>query len=183
MAVIHNFNLYFVIYGLRFSYSCLLKLCYMFYILLCNLNCVILSCFVCTCVLYCCDLFHIQLSCNSFDLQNLCVVCFTFCYVIWIVSFCLVLSVLVYYTTVTSFISDCLATILIYKMYVLILNLRTRRRWVVYFTHWSFHPQGKWPWYPLNRRLCGPHIWTGQFEDKNLLHLPGYKLQIAQPLA
>ena len=70
MAVIYNFNLYFVIYGSQFSYSSHLKLCYVFYILLCNLNCVILSCSVCTCVLYYCDLFHIQLSCNSFDLQN-----------------------------------------------------------------------------------------------------------------
>jgi len=82
MAVIYKFNLYFLICGLRFSYSSHLKLCYMFDILLCNLNCVILSCFVGTCVLYYCDLFHIRLSCNSFDLQNVCVICFIFCYVI-----------------------------------------------------------------------------------------------------
>jgi hypothetical protein len=112
----------------------------MFDILLCNLNCVILSCFASTCVLYYCDLFHIWLSCNSFDLQNVCVKCFIFCYVIWIVSFYLVLSVLVHYTTVTSFISDCPVTVLIYKMYVLILNLRTRHRWVVNFT-----PKGRGP--------------------------------------
>jgi hypothetical protein len=62
MAVIYNFNLYFVICTLRFSYSCPLKLCYMFCILLCNLNCVILSCFVCIWVLYHCDLFDFQLS-------------------------------------------------------------------------------------------------------------------------
>ena len=128
MAVIYKFNLYFVIYGLWFSYSSDVKLCYTFYILLCNLNCVILSCFFCTWVLYYCDLFHIWLSCNSFDLQNTCVICFIFCYVIWIVSFCVVLSVLVHYTTVTSFISNCPVTVLIYKMYALILNLRTRCR-------------------------------------------------------
>jgi len=45
----------------------------MFYILLRNLNCVILCCFVCTCALYYCDFFHIQLSCDSFDLQNVCI--------------------------------------------------------------------------------------------------------------
>jgi hypothetical protein len=146
------------------------------------LNHVILSCFVCIHVLYYCHLFHIQMSCNSFDLQNVCFICFLFCYIIWIVSFCLVLSVLVYYTTVTSFISDCPMTVLIYKIHILILNLRIRQRWVVNFTHWPFHPQGKRFWYPLNR-LFGPHSWTGHFEDKNLLHLPGYKLQLAQPLA
>ena len=134
MAVIYNINLYFVIYGLWFSYSNHLKLSYMFYILLYNLNCVILS-------------------------------------------------VLVYYTIVTCFISNYPATVLIYKIYLLILNLRTRHRWVVNFMHWLFHPQGKMLWYPPNRRLGGPHSWTGHFEDKNLLHLSGCELQIAQPLA
>jgi hypothetical protein len=125
MAVIYNFNLCFVIYGLQFSYSSHLKLCYMFYILLCNLNSVILYCFVCIRVLYYCDLFHIQMSCNSFDLQNVCFICF---FILLHNLNCVILSALVYYTTVTSFISDCPTTVLIYKMYVLILNLRTRKR-------------------------------------------------------
>ena len=72
MAVIYNFNLYFVVF--------------LWYFMVYN--------------------FLIQAIWN-------CVICFIFCYIIWIVSFCLVLSVLVYYTSVTSFISDCPATVLI----------------------------------------------------------------------
>jgi len=37
-----------------------------------------------------------------------------------------------------------------------ILELGTRWRWVVSLTIWSFYPQGKRPWYPLDRRLGGP---------------------------
>jgi len=38
MTVIYNFNLYFMICGLYLSYSSCLKLCYVVYILLCDLN-------------------------------------------------------------------------------------------------------------------------------------------------
>jgi hypothetical protein len=32
-----------------------------------------------------------------------------------------------------------------------------------------FLPQGKGPWYPLDRRLGGPQTWSGRFgEEKNL---------------
>jgi hypothetical protein len=37
-----------------------------------------------------------------------------------------------------------------------ILDLGTRWRWVVSFTPWPIYPQGKKPWYPLDRRLGGP---------------------------
>jgi hypothetical protein len=37
-----------------------------------------------------------------------------------------------------------------------ILDLDTRWRWVVSFTSRSFYPQGKSPWYLLDRRLGGP---------------------------
>jgi len=34
-----------------------------------------------------------------------------------------------------------------------ILDLGTRWRWVVSFTIWPLYPQGRSPWYPLDRRL------------------------------
>jgi hypothetical protein len=37
-----------------------------------------------------------------------------------------------------------------------ILDLGTRRRWVVSFTPRPFYSQGKNPWYPLDRRLGAP---------------------------
>jgi hypothetical protein len=37
-----------------------------------------------------------------------------------------------------------------------ILDLGTRWRWMVSFTPWPLNPQGKSPWYPLDRRLGGP---------------------------
>jgi len=37
-----------------------------------------------------------------------------------------------------------------------ILHLGTRRRWVVSFTPRPLNPQGKSPWYTLDRRLDGP---------------------------
>jgi len=98
MVVICKFNLYFVICGLWFSYSNHLKLCYMFDILLCDLKCVILSCFVSTCILYYCDLFHIRLSCNSFDLQNVCVICFILlCNLNCVILSCFVCTCALYY--------------------------------------------------------------------------------------
>jgi hypothetical protein len=38
-----------------------------------------------------------------------------------------------------------------------ILNLGTRCRWVVRFIPRPLYPQGLSPWYPLDRRLSGPH--------------------------
>jgi hypothetical protein len=38
-----------------------------------------------------------------------------------------------------------------------ILGLGIRWRWVVSFTYWPRYTQGKSPWYPLYRRLGGPH--------------------------
>jgi hypothetical protein len=38
--------------------------------------------------------------------------------------------------------------------------------------------------YPLNRRLDGPLSWSESFGDeKNLSPLPGFELQIIQPIA
>jgi hypothetical protein len=37
-------------------------------------------------------------------------------------------------------------------------DLGTRWRWVVSFTPRPLYPQGKSPWYPLDRRLGGPRI-------------------------
>ena len=53
-----------MICGLCLSYSSCLKLCYVLYIMLCDLNKYVafLDFFVCTCVLYSCDLFPIRLS-------------------------------------------------------------------------------------------------------------------------
>jgi hypothetical protein len=40
----------------------------------------------------------------------------------------------------------------------LFFDLGTRWKWEVSFTPRSLYPQGKNPWYPLDRRLGGPHI-------------------------
>jgi hypothetical protein len=37
-----------------------------------------------------------------------------------------------------------------------LLDFSIRWRWVVSFTPWPLYPQGKSPWYPLDRRLGGP---------------------------
>jgi hypothetical protein len=39
-----------------------------------------------------------------------------------------------------------------------LLDLGTRWKWVVSFTHRPRYPQGKSPWYPLKRRLGGPQM-------------------------
>jgi hypothetical protein len=43
-----------------------------------------------------------------------------------------------------------------------ILGLGTRWRWVISFTPRPLHPQGKCPWYPLDRRLGGPQSRSGR---------------------
>jgi hypothetical protein len=49
-----------------------------------------------------------------------------------------------------------------------ILNLGTRWRCVVRFMPRLLYPQGKNPWYPLDRRLCGPQSRSGRGgENKN----------------
>jgi hypothetical protein len=53
-----------------------------------------------------------------------------------------------------------------------ILDLGTR---VVSFTHRPLYPQGKSPWYPLDRRLGGPQSRSGRGrEEKNSQPPPGY---------
>jgi len=38
-------------------------------------------------------------------------------------------------------------------------------------------PQGKSPWYPLDRRVCEPQSWYGRGgEEKNSQSLPGIEL-------
>jgi len=45
-------------------------------------------------------------------------------------------------------------------------------------------PQGKSPEYPLNRRLCGLHSWSGCFgQEINLLPLLGLETWITQTIA
>jgi hypothetical protein len=46
-----------------------------------------------------------------------------------------------------------------------ILDLGTIWRWMVNFTPRPFYPQGKSPWYPLDRRLDGPQTqwWRRKF--------------------
>jgi hypothetical protein len=53
-------------------------------------------------------------------------------------------------------------------MYNSFFDLSTRWRWVVNFTSRPLYPQGKSPWYPLNRRLGGPQSRSGSVdEEKN----------------
>jgi hypothetical protein len=55
-----------------------------------------------------------------------------------------------------------------------ILDLGTRCRWVISFTPRPLYPQGKSPWYPLDRRLGGPQSRSGRGgEEKNSHPPPG----------
>jgi hypothetical protein len=65
-----------------------------------------------------------------------------------------------------------------------ILDFDTRWRWVVIFTTRPLYPQGKSPWYPLDRRLGGPQSLSGRGgENKNSKPLPGIETPIFQPVA
>jgi hypothetical protein len=55
---------------------------------------------------------------------------------------------------------------------------------VVNFTPRQLYPQGKSPWYPLDRRLCGPQSRSGRGgEEKNSQPLPGIEPPNIQPVA
>jgi len=55
----------------------------------------------------------------------------------------------------------------------MLFNLDARWTWVVSFTTRPLYPQGKRPWYPLDRRLDGPHSQSGcGGEEKNFHHWP-----------
>jgi hypothetical protein len=57
-------------------------------------------------------------------------------------------------------------------------------RWVVSFTPRLLYPQGKSPWYPLDRRLGGPQNRSESGgEEKNSQPLPGIEHPIIQPVA
>jgi len=48
----------------------------------------------------------------------------------------------------------------------------------------QLHPQGKSPWYPLNRRLDVPQSRSGRGgEEKDFRPLPGLELPLIQPIA
>jgi hypothetical protein len=65
-----------------------------------------------------------------------------------------------------------------------ILNLGTRRRWVVSFTPRPLYPQGMSPCYPLHTRLGRPQSWSGRGgEEKNSQPLLGLEYLIIQPVA
>jgi hypothetical protein len=65
-----------------------------------------------------------------------------------------------------------------------ILDLSTRQKQVVSFTPWPLYPQRKSPWYPLDRRLGGPHSWSGHGgEGINSYPLSGPEPPITQPTA
>jgi hypothetical protein len=62
-----------------------------------------------------------------------------------------------------------------------ILDLDTRRAWVISFTPRQLYPQGKRPWYQSDRRLGGPQSRSGRGgEEKNSQALPGLELPIIQ---
>jgi hypothetical protein len=63
------------------------------------------------------------------------------------------------------------------------LNLGTRWRWVVSFTHWLLYPQRKSPWYPLDRRLGEPQSRSGRGGvEKSSQPLTGLEPPIMQPV-
>jgi hypothetical protein len=65
-----------------------------------------------------------------------------------------------------------------------ILNFGTTWRWVVSFMPQPIYPQGKSPWYPLDRRLGGAseQAWTWWWGEK-FPTLPGQQSPIIQPLS
>jgi hypothetical protein len=65
-----------------------------------------------------------------------------------------------------------------------IIDLGTRWRWVVSFATQPLYPQGKNPWYPLDKRLGELQRRSGRGgEEKNSQPLPGLELPIIQPVA
>jgi hypothetical protein len=64
-----------------------------------------------------------------------------------------------------------------------ITDLSTRWRCVVSFTPRPFYPQGKSPWYPLERRVGRPQSRSGRGgEEKNSQTVPGLEPLIIQPV-
>jgi hypothetical protein len=55
-------------------------------------------------------------------------------------------------------------------IYPHILDLGARCRWVVSFTPRPLYPQGKSPWYPLDRRLGGAQSRSGQGGEQIFTH-------------
>jgi hypothetical protein len=53
------------------------------------------------------------------------------------------------------------------------LDLGTSWRWVVSFTPRPFYPREKSPWYPLDRRLCGPRSRSGRRGEEKVLDPTG----------
>jgi hypothetical protein len=54
----------------------------------------------------------------------------------------------------------------------LFFDLGTSSWWVVSFTPRALYPQGKSPWYPLDRRLGGPQSWSGCEGEEKYSQLP-----------
>jgi hypothetical protein len=64
------------------------------------------------------------------------------------------------------------------------LDIGSRWRWMVSFTSRPLYPQGKTPWYLLNRRLGGSQSRSGRGgKEKNSQTLPGVEPPIIQPVA
>jgi hypothetical protein len=65
-----------------------------------------------------------------------------------------------------------------------ILDLSTRWSWEVFFMLWLLYPQGKSPWYPLDRMLGGPESQPGcGGGNNNSQSLQGLKTPIIQSTA
>jgi hypothetical protein len=63
-------------------------------------------------------------------------------------------------------------------------DLSTRWRWVVNLTPRPLYPQGKSPFYTLDRWLGGPQSWSGRGgEEKNSQPPPALEPSIIQPVA
>jgi len=63
-------------------------------------------------------------------------------------------------------------------------DLGTKWRWVVSFTIRKLYPQGKSPWYPLDRKLCGPQNQSGHScQERKSQPLLGLKHLIIQSAA
>jgi hypothetical protein len=65
-----------------------------------------------------------------------------------------------------------------------ILDVSTRWGWMVSFTPRPLYHQGKSPWCPVDRKLCGPKSRSGRGgEEKNSQPSPGFEPPNIQPVA
>jgi hypothetical protein len=68
-----------------------------------------------------------------------------------------------------------------FRCSAIILDIGTRCRWMVSFTSLLLFPHRRGPWYPLDRRPCGPRSLSGRYWEEKNLALPGMEPDPSNP--